>query len=117
MSALSAAHSNRRLTSGAPMEERYIVFRTDDVTFTPSGAILARNPLEPRSFFVLRRQDIFAANVLEMYAGQIVNLVEACDLVQRPLPEFTVKYLARVADGVMELANEWMDSPRKVPDP
>lgn len=71
--------------------------------------------LEPGSYFVIRRQDVFGAQALHGYAHLIVSAVEL-DSIHSFLTPKERHRLEVQADDVSELASKWMTGDKKIPD-
>jgi hypothetical protein len=72
--------------------------------------------LAPGTFFVLRQQDVFGPSALYGYAHSIMTLLEGISTFEVEFDDMQVKMLRSLSDAVIELAERWQMTRKKLPD-
>lgn len=89
-------------TSHALIGEKYAVYKRDET-----------DPLPPGSYFVLRRQDIFASDVLMHYSNSVCNALDVLAKLGFEVPGEVLQQLTNAADKSAELAHQWLEWEKK----
>jgi hypothetical protein len=106
-------------------DDKYVVFKRDEFEQWLGTVASPTHPTDPDEYeraasalvvddaVVIRRQDIFAAPMLECYAASISV---AADVIQQRGDEVGTKGLRKIADYFQRQADEARDTTSKVPD-
>lgn len=98
------------------LDEKYLVFKLNDLNEGRKFLDTDAESLEPDEFFVIRRNDVFAAQHLFGYA-HIVQTGLELDAIRNFLTPSEREHLRKLADGAMMLGLDWQThADKKVPD-